>query len=80
MAPRGELEAALDVTGGKADYALDTVRMPELRVQNWAMGLAIKADNAALEKSLSNAVAELQKEGVIDQIFARYHLTRQTAQ
>jgi ABC-type amino acid transport substrate-binding protein len=80
MAPRGELEAALATTGGKSDYALDTVRMPELRVQNWAMGLAIKADNDALEKSLSNAVAELQKEGVIDQIFARYHLTHQTAQ
>lgn len=78
MAPRGELEAALAATGGEKGYAVDTVRMPELRIQNWAIGMAVKADNNALEQRLTQAVAELQKEGVIDQIFARYQLTHQT--
>lgn len=80
MAPRGELEAALGDQGPQPRFTVDAVRMPELRIQNWAVGMAVKADNEALEKRLSSAVAELQKEGVIDKIYARYHVTHQVSQ
>ena len=41
MGPRAELEAALQ---GQSGFSIDTVEMPELRVGNWPIGMAVKAE------------------------------------
>ena len=75
MASRSELEAAL---GGDAAIALDTLSMPELRVNSWPLGMAVKADHAALEQALSGALAELQRSGELTKIFAAHGVSHRT--
>jgi ABC-type amino acid transport substrate-binding protein len=74
MAPRGELEAAL---GTETRYAIGAVNMPELHINRWALGMAVKAGNAPLEQALSGALTDLHRDGTIKGIFARYGVTRQ---
>ena len=75
MASRSELEAAI---GGDAAIALDTLSMPELRVNSWPLGMAVKADHAALEEALSGALAELQRSGELGRIFAAHGVKLRT--
>jgi len=75
MGSRSELEAAL---GGDAAIALDTLSMPELRVNSWPLGMAVKADHAALEQALSGAIAELQRSGELGRIFAAHGVKLRT--
>ncbi len=75
MGSRSELEAAL---GGDAAIALDTLSMPELRVNSWPLGMAVKADHAALEQALSGALAELQRSGELTKIFAAHGVSHRT--
>lgn len=76
MAPRAELEAAL---GKDSKFVLGPVKMPELRIDNWALGMAVKADNKQLAKAIGQALAELQTDGTVGKIFARYGITLQTS-
>lgn len=74
MAPRTELEAAL---GNDGHYTLGPVKMPELKVDNWALGMAVKADSPQLAEALGKALADLERDGTVTKIFARYGVTRQ---
>lgn len=76
MAPRAELEAALAKDG---KFVIGPVKMPELRVDNWALGMAVKADHPQLAKAIGKALAELQTDGTVGKIFARYGITLQTS-
>ncbi|MHB1373134.1 MAG: substrate-binding periplasmic protein [Thauera sp.] len=67
MGTRSELEAAL---AGHPGIAIDTLAMPELRISGWPLGMAVKADSAALADALGNALAELQRSGELARLFA----------
>lgn len=67
-----QLEAAFRSIQG---VAIDTVSMPEMRITGWPIGMAIKADSTALASALSEALAELQRSGELDQIFRDHGLT-----
>jgi ABC-type amino acid transport substrate-binding protein len=66
MGTRSEIEAALSAHPG---VAIDTLAMPELRVTGWPLGMAVKADSAALAEALGNALADLQRAGDLARIF-----------
>lgn len=74
MGSRSEIEAAV----GKDDTAhpITPVEMPELRIKGWALGMAVKADHAALDFALKQAMADIQKDGTLDRIFAEYGVER----
>jgi ABC-type amino acid transport substrate-binding protein len=72
MAPRAELEAALGASGA---YPIGALRMPELRVDSWPLGLAVKAGEPELERVLAEALQALQREGAVAAIFARHGVT-----
>ena len=72
MAPRTELEAAL---AGDTRFPIDAVRMPELRVKGWAVGMAVKSDDEQLATALSQALATLEQNGTVAKIFAHYGVT-----
>lgn len=78
MAPRGELEASLAELKTPARFALDGVKMPELKIDNWALGMAVKKDNTALADAVSQALVQLQKSGEVKRIFERHGITLQT--
>ncbi len=75
VAPRAELEAAV---GGGTRFAFGPVHMPELRIDHWAVGMAVKADNPQLAEAVSGALAALQRDGTVARIFSRYGITLQT--
>lgn len=74
MGPRAEIEAAL---GKDARFAIDTVQMPELKINSWPLGMAVKAEEGALADALAGALRELQKNGTVAAIFARHGITHQ---
>lgn len=74
MAPRTELEAAL---GNASPFTLGPVKMPELKIDSWALGMAVKADSPELADALGKALADLEKDGTVDKIFARYGVSHQ---
>jgi len=69
---RAQLEAALDPAGGAV---IDTLRMPEMRVSGWPLGMAVKAEHTALASALGGALADLQRSGELARIFAQHKLT-----
>ncbi len=74
MGTRSEIEAAL---GKDARFVVEAVQMPELKFNHWPLGMAVKADEAALADALSAALKELQKSGTVAALFARYGITYQ---
>lgn len=72
MAPRAELEVALS---GDTHYVLSGLRMPELRVDSWPLGLAVKNRDEELAGELSAALTGLHTDGTVASIFARYGIT-----
>lgn len=76
MASRAEVEAALDRNDSR--FELSGVSMPELRIKGWSLGLAVKADHAALADALSTAMIEIQRDGTLAKIFAEHGVTHQT--
>ena len=76
MAPRTELEAAL---GNDSPFTLGPVKMPELKIDSWALGMAVKADSPELAEALGKALAELDKDGTVAKIFARYGVSHQAS-
>ena len=72
MGPRSEIEAAL---AKDARFVVEAVQMPELKFNNWPLGMATKADEGPLADALSAALKELQKKGTVASIFARHGIT-----
>jgi len=75
MGTYAELQAAL---AGNGSYTLDVVDMPELRIRNWAVGMAVKADNPDLAAALSGALEQLRASGELAEIFTRHGVTLAT--
>lgn len=75
MATRAELEGAL---GNQSTFEISSVEMPELRIKGWPLGMAVKADNPSLEKALSVAMQEIQRDGTLSKIFEAHGLTHRT--
>jgi ABC-type amino acid transport substrate-binding protein len=62
------IEAALGRE--REGVAVAPIATPGLRVTGWDIGLAVKADNAALAAELEKAMAALRQDGAIERIFA----------
>ncbi len=69
LAQQGELEGGL---AGDARFAIEPVPAPPLHSRQWPLGLAVKAQNAALATALQQAMNELLAEGAIGRIMARH--------
>lgn len=73
MGPRGELEGLLKERSDTIQ--IQSLVMPGLARSNWAMGVAVKADNEALVKAVNEGMATLVKEGTVKKIFEQYKVT-----
>ncbi|ATE59332.1 substrate-binding periplasmic protein [Thauera sinica] len=67
-----ELQAAL---AGSGRYALDRLALPELRVAQWPLGMAVKAEATPLAEALGRALGELQRSGAVARLFAEQGLS-----
>ncbi len=76
LAPRPELEAAL---AGRQQLVLEAAHFAELKIDGWPLGMAVKAEDAALAEAVGAAVAELRRDGSIAAIFRQHGITYQAA-
>ncbi|MCE1183754.1 MAG: transporter substrate-binding domain-containing protein [Rhodocyclales bacterium] len=74
LAQRAELEDAL--RSGTA-AVIDPVNMPELKIDGWPVGLAVKAEEMALAEALIKAMADLKRDGTIAAIFKQHGISHQ---
>ena len=72
MGSRSEIEAAL---GKDTRFVIEAVQMPELKINSWPLGMAVKADEGELADALAGALHALQKDGTVAAIFARNGIT-----
>ncbi len=72
MGPRSEIEPAL---GKDNRFTLEVVQMPELKINSWPIGMAVKAEETALADTVGEALRVLQKNGTVASIFARHGIT-----
>ena len=72
MAPRTEIEAAV---AKDPRFPIAAVQMPELRINGWALGMAVKADSPRLAQALGQTLDTLQQDGTVDKIFSRYDVS-----
>ena len=71
--PRSEIEFALG--GARSDYEIGP--LPGLRQSGWDLGAAVKQGHQELADSINATIGALREEGVIAEIFARYHASYQ---
>ena len=76
LAPRAELEAAL---AGQTRLPVEPANLAELKVGGWPIGMAVKVEEMALAETLTAALADLKREGVVAEIFRKYGVTYQAA-
>jgi polar amino acid transport system substrate-binding protein len=74
MGPRSEIEVAL---GKDPRFVIEVVQMPELKINSWPLGMAVKAEESALADALGKALKALQHDGTVAAIFARNGVTYQ---
>lgn len=72
MGPRSEIEQAL---GKDNRFVVEVVQMPELKINSWPIGMAVKAEETALADAIGEALRTLQKNGSVAAIFARHGVT-----
>jgi ABC-type amino acid transport substrate-binding protein len=65
LGEQGQLEAGV---GGDARFAIDTPPHPVLKMQQWVLGLAVKADSEDLAAALQTAMDELMADGTVTRI------------
>ena len=75
MASRAEIEGALGEGGA---LEVGPVAMPELRIQGWPLGMAVKADHPDLADALSQAMVAIQRDGTLARIFREHGITHRT--
>ena len=73
MATRAEIEGAARPTDPR--FELTTLRMPELKIQGWPLGMAVKAESTALAEALGKAMAEIERDGTLARIFNDHGVT-----
>ncbi|MCB1888371.1 MAG: transporter substrate-binding domain-containing protein [Rhodocyclaceae bacterium] len=73
MATRAEIEGAAADAGSR--FELGPVTMPELRIQGWPLGMAVKADASDLADALARAMQEIQRDGTLARIFESHGIT-----
>lgn len=73
MGPRGELEGLL--AERPDSLQIQSLITPGLARSNWAMGVAVKADNEELAKAVNETMAALVKDGTVKKIFEQYKVT-----
>ena len=73
MGPRGELEGILATHPD--NIQIQGLVTPGLARSNWAMGIAVKADNDDLAKAVDGAMAELVKDGTVKKIFETHKIS-----
>ena len=74
LAPRAELEAA---TKGQGNLVLESPKFPELKVDSWPLGMAVKVEDQALAEAIGGALGSLRNDGTIAAIFKRYGISHQ---
>jgi ABC-type amino acid transport substrate-binding protein len=74
MAQRAELEAGL-VGADREVFVISSMPMPGLTQRGWIVGVAVKADNAALAASIEQALTAMLEDGTIAAIFKRRGIT-----
>ena len=72
MGPRSEIEVAL---GKDNRFVVEVVQMPELKINSWPLGMAVKAEENGLADAIDKALKELEKNGTVAAIFARHGVT-----
>ncbi|WP_079435897.1 ABC transporter substrate-binding protein [Zoogloea sp. LCSB751] len=72
MGPRSEIEVAL---GKDSRFVVEVVQMPELKINSWPLGMAVKAEESGLADAIDKALKELEKNGTVAAIFARHGVT-----
>ena len=72
MATHSEIEGTI-APGTR--FELTPVAMPELRVNGWTLGMAVKSDADELASALSEAMVELQRDGTLERIFNDHRVT-----
>lgn len=75
MATRTQLEWLLGEIDG---FVVDPLRLPELRILQWPVGMAVRSRLPELTTALATALDELQQSGQLARIYASYGLTHQT--
>ena len=69
IAQQGELEGGLF---GLKGFAIELVPQPVLQLKQWALGLAVKAENKDLALALQAAMNEMMADGTVRNIMLRY--------
>ncbi|MCX7163329.1 MAG: transporter substrate-binding domain-containing protein [Rhodocyclales bacterium] len=69
LAQQGELESGLR---DDPRFAIDPPPHPILKMQQWVVGLAVKADSEELAKALETAMNELLADGTVKRIMQHY--------
>jgi ABC-type amino acid transport substrate-binding protein len=69
LAQQGELEGGLK---DDVRFAIDLPPHPVLKIRQWALGLAVKAENDDLAKALQGAMNDLLADGTVKGIMSRY--------
>lgn len=72
---RSQVEPMMAATGRRYTMSMPPA-LPGLPQAGWALGLAVGADDAALEKALQDALGALEQDGTLDRIFQRHAVTR----
>lgn len=73
MGPRGEIEGVL---AERSDaIQIQGLITPGLGRGSWAMGVAVKAENADLATAVDSAMAEMVKDGTVKKIFEQHKLS-----
>jgi len=72
IAQQGELEAGL---AGDKRFAIDLPPNQIMKMRQWPMGLAVKAESVDLEKALQQAMKELTDDGSVSKIMANNGIT-----
>jgi len=74
LAPRAEVEAAFS---GQRGVSIDAAKFPELSVDSWPLGMAVKVEEQELAEAIGAALADLKRDGTVGEIFKRHGITHQ---
>jgi ABC-type amino acid transport substrate-binding protein len=69
IAEQGQLEAGV---GGDSRFAIDSPPHPVLKMQQWVLGIAVKADAEDLAAALQVAMDQMMADGTVTRIMQRY--------